>query len=275
LYNLQQNRAKNKRVKSGWSSGSVVSVLLAFLALGLSGCVTTTEGGFTEKASPKAALERRVALARQYIGEGNWEDAKRNLELAQQVDPTNAEVHEAFGLMYQATGEVELAEKHFEKAVRLDRKCSRCRNNFAAFLYSRKRYKEAEIQLEKVVQDTLYSARPQAFVNLGMSRLMLEDKEGADEAFSRALTMDRANVFALLEAAQLKYEAGDVAGASQHYATYRSLVRQQSPRALWLGIRLAQDAGDADAEASYVLSLRSRFPESAEYKAYLRTQQGE
>lgn len=246
-----------------------------FLSLSLAGCVTTTEGGFTEKASPKSALERRVALARQYIGDRNWEDAKRNLELAQEVDPTNSEVHEAFGLMYQATGEVELANEHFEKSVRLDRTCSRCRNNYAAFLYSQKRYTEAESHLEKVVKDTLYSGRTQAFVNLGLCRLVLQDKEGADEAFTRAIAMDRTNRFALLELAQLRYESGDYAGAAQHYGTYRTLARQQSARALWLGIRLAKESNDADAEASHALSLTNRFPDSLEYKAYLRSQQSE
>ena len=62
-----------------------------------------------------------MALARQYIGEGNWEDAKRNLQLAYEIDPNNAEVHEAFALVYQSTGEYEMAEEHFKTAIRLDK----------------------------------------------------------------------------------------------------------------------------------------------------------
>ena len=46
-----------------------------------------------------AALDKRGALAPQYIGVGDWENAKRNLELAQEVDPNNAEVFEAFMLV--------------------------------------------------------------------------------------------------------------------------------------------------------------------------------
>ncbi|MDX1734783.1 MAG: type IV pilus biogenesis/stability protein PilW [Halioglobus sp.] len=261
------------------NSNTVKSVVAAVhvLALGfvLAGCVTTVEGGFTEKASPEKALEQRVALARQYIGEGNWEFAKRNLELASEIDPRSAEVHEAFGLMYQRTGELELAQDHFARSISLDRNCSRCRNNYAAFLYSQEKYREAEQQLENVVKDTLYTQRPQAFVNLGLCRLQLEDNAGADEAFSRALSMDRVNRIALLELAHLRYDAGDLASATRHYNSYRSLVRQQSARGLWLGIRIARDAGERDAEASYALSLSNRFPESAEYQAYRRTVQGE
>jgi len=251
--------------------GALVGAIVALLA----GCVTTTEGGFTEEASPEKALEQRVALARQYIGEGNWDSAKRNLELANQIDPNNADVHEAFALVYQSTGEFELAEEHFERSIRLDSGCSRCRNNYAAFLFQQERYEEAENQLERVVRDTLYSARPRAFVNLGLCRQKLFDPQGAEEAFVRALSMDRTNSIALLEVAHLRYEADDFDAANRYYSTYRSVVRRQNARGLWLGIRLAQHTGDQDAEASYILALTNLYPDSPEYAAYRRTVQSE
>ncbi len=240
------------------------------LSLMLGGCITTTEGGFTEKADPGEALELRVELARKYIGEGDWDNAKRNLQTAYDMDPDNAEVHEAFALVYQSTGEFEMAEKSYKTAIRLNKKFSRARNNYAAFLYSQERFKEAEEQLEYVVQDTLYKARPQAFINLGLCREQLFDAPGAEEAFQRALTMDRGNRIALLELAQLRFDAGDFATSGRYYATYRSVVRQQSARGLWLGIRLARETGDSDAEASYALALANLYPDSAEYAAFKR-----
>jgi len=250
-----------------------VFVLLACTLLG--GCIRTTESVFTEEASPEKALEKRVALARQYIGEGNWEAAKRNLKLAVQIDAHNALVYEAFALVYQSTGEFELAEENFKKAIRLDKDFSRCRNNYAAFLYSQERYKEAETQLTYVVKDTLYSGRPNAFVNLGLCRLKLFDTQGAEEAFVRALAMDRTNQIALLEVARIRYEAQDYPTANQHYDTYRRVARQQSAAGLLLGIQLAVANGDRDSEASYALVLGSRFPNSAEYQAYKRTLQSD
>ena len=85
-------------------------------------------------ADLKATLNKRVALARQYIGVGDWENAKRNRELAQEIDPENSEVFEAFALVYQSTGEFEMAESQFRAALRADPTLSRARNNFAAFL---------------------------------------------------------------------------------------------------------------------------------------------
>jgi type IV pilus assembly protein PilF len=240
-------------------------------ALLASACVTTTETVFTEKASPEKALERRVELARNYVGQRDWENAKRNLKLAYEIDPDNAEVHEAFALVYQSTGEFELAEESYKTAIRLDKGFSRARNNYAAFLYSQERYEEAEQQLEYVVRDTLYEGRPRAFVNLGLCRQQLFDSQGAEEAFLRALTMDRTNRIALLEVAEIRFDAGDLDNAGRYYDTYRSVARTQSARGLWLGIRIARATGDRDAEGSYGLALSNMYPESAEYQSYKRS----
>jgi type IV pilus assembly protein PilF len=250
---------------------SIASLCLVLLCTWLVGCITTTEGGFTEDASPQKALEKRVALARQYIGEGNWEAAKRNLQLADEIDANNPEVYEAFALVYQSTGEYELAEENFKKAISIDKKFSRCRNNYAAFLYSQQRYKEAEEQLDYVVKDTLYSGRPNAFVNLGLCRLKLFDTQGAEEAFVRALAMDRTNPIALLELARIRYEAQDYPTANKYYDIYRTVERKQSAAGLLLGIQLAKADGDRDSEASYAMALRNLYPKSAEYQAYKRT----
>lgn len=256
--------------QSGLMKG-VALVSVAFLALLAGGCITETTGGYTENVDSTKALEGRVSLARQYIGDGNWEAAKRNLQLATEIDRNNAEVYEAFALVYQQTGEFELAEENFEKSIRLNTTCSRCRNNFAAFLYGQERYKEAEKQLEVVIKDTLYSGRPNAFVNLGLCKLQLFDTDGAEAAFVRALSMDRTNALALLELARIRYEAQDYDTANRHYNAYRSVVRQQSATGLLLGIQLAQVNGDKDAEASYALALASRYPESPEYQSYKRS----
>ena len=222
----------------------VAAIAMAiFVSVSLSGCITSTKGGFTEQASPDEALQRRVELARNYIGEGNWKDAKRNLALAADIDPDNAEVHEAFALVYQSTGEFELAEESFKRAISLDKEFSRARNNYAAFLFSQARYAEAEAQLEFVVLDTLYEARPQAFVNLGLCRVQLFDHAGAEQAFVRALSMDRTNAIALLETAILRFDAEDFKSATRYYDTYRTVVRRQSARGLWLGVRLAPGNG--------------------------------
>jgi len=243
-------------------------LLLLLLSVSLTACVTETTGGSRVEADPREALKRRVELARQYIGRGDWENAKRNLEIADDLAPDAPEVHEAFGLVYQSTGEYDRAETSFKRALYLDPKFSRARNNYAAFLFFLNRYAEAEREFAIVTEDTLYSARPMAYINLGMSRLNLADKAGAEAAFERALRMDRRNPTALLELGYLRFDAGDLPAAERYYGVYRTVVRQQQPRGLILGIELASATGDKNAASSYELALRNMYPNSPEYRAW-------
>jgi type IV pilus assembly protein PilF len=248
--------------------GGVIAVLMCLMV----GCVTEYSGGTQMSSDPDATLDKRVALARQYIGVGDWENAKRNLELAQEVDPNNAEVFEAFALVYQSTGEFEMAENQFLAALKADPGLSRARNNYAAFLYSQGRYIEAEREFYRVTGDTLYSGRPTAFVNLGLCRLQLEDNPGAEAAFTRALSMDRRNPVALLEMGFLRLEAGDTDEASRYHGIFKTVSPQQSPRGLLLGLEIADEIGDQDALGSYELALRNMYPDSLEYRAWMERQ---
>ncbi len=254
-----------------------VSLILLCLCLGgvataLSGCVTEYSGGTQMSADPDATVEKRVSLARQYIGVGDWENAKRNLELAQQIDPNSAEVFEAFALVYQSTGENALAEAQFQAALKADPALSRARNNYAAFLYSQGRFVEAEREFDRVTDDTLYSGRPMAFVNLGLSRLQLDERKDAEAAFTRALSMDRRNSVALLEMGFLRLEAGDTGEAARYYDDYRATAPTQSARGLLLGLEIASATGESDTVGSYELALRSLYPDSSEYRLWVERQ---
>ncbi len=248
------------------------SWLLVALLLALSGCVTETIGGTDLTPDPEAAFERRIGLARQYIARGDWENAERNLDLAVALDANNAEVYEAFGLLYQSTGELDEAENSFRRALKVDLKFSRARNNFGVFLMSQNRYAEAERELQRVTEDTLYAGRPRAFINLGTARLRLNDTQGAEAAFSRALRMDRRNPIALLEMGFPALGRHDVAAAESYYNVYRTVVSRQPPRGLVLGIELSAAKGDKDAQSSYALALRNLYPESPEAKQYAQQQ---
>ena len=248
--------------------GGVLMVLLGLM----DGCVTEHSGGTQMSSDPDAALDKRGALARQYIGVGDWENAKRNLELAQEVDPNNARVFEAFALVYQSTSEFEMAENQFRAALKAEPTVSRARDNYEAFLYSQRRLIEAVREFYRVTEDTLYSGRPMALVNLGLCRLQLEDNPSAKAAFARALSMDRRNPVALLELGFLRLEAGDTNEAARYHGTYRTVSPQQSPRGLLLGLEIADQTGEQDTLGSYELALRNLYPDSAEYRAWMERQ---
>ena len=180
----------------------------------------------------------------------------------------NAEINEALALVYQNTGELERADTAYKKAIRLDGSISRVRNNYAAFLYAQERYQEALKQLKLVVEDTLYERRAAAYMNLGRCYTKLNQYTQAKEAYKRSFLMDRRNIIVQLELAEVYFELKEFPDAQRFYDGFRQSVRQQPARALWLGIRLADQFDDRDAMSSYALALKNLYPRSKEYLAY-------
>lgn len=243
-------------------------VAVGLACICLAGCVTEQTGGFENKRDPQKALQYSVEAARSYLQEGNYEAAKRHLKTALEIDSGNADVHETMAQVFWRTGEVEQANDHFRRALAADSNNSRIRNNYAAFLYSQKRYRDAEEQLQKVAGDLMYERRADAFINLGRVQLKLKNYAAAKDTLERALLMQRGNPDTLFALAEVYYQLGDLTMAQQSYAAYRQLVPTQSAESLWLGIRLAEKNRDHDTMASYALALKNLFPRSEEYGEY-------
>jgi type IV pilus assembly protein PilF len=235
----------------------------------LAGCVTTEKGGFNEKKDPKKAVELSVQAARSYIQQGNWDAAKRHLKTALEIDENNAETHESLAQVFWQTGEIEQADIHFRRAIVLDGKSSRVRNNYAAYLYQQKRYQDAESQLDVVCEDLLYERRAAAFLNLGMARMKLKNYAGAKDAFERSQKMERDNTAVVLQLAEVNFRLGSFARSQELFEGFRKDAKRQTPGSLWLGIRLADKLGDHNAQASYALALKNLYPRSEEYLEYV------
>ncbi len=243
-------------------------LLLSVLALLLGACVTTETGGFAEKADEKKAYETSLQLAKTYISNGNWQQAKRHLKYVETVDKHNPETLEALALVYQNTGELEMAENYYRRAIEQDPKAMRIRNNYAAYLYEQERYREAAAQLEVVVGELLYERRVDAFVNLGRCYLKLNELDRAEGAFKRALLMERDDPTVVLSMAEVSFRKKDYPQSQRYYDAFREMNPRQSAASLWLGIRLADVFDDDDAYASYALALKNLFPKSEEYLLY-------
>ena len=245
-----------------------VFFLMAFMVSVLAACVTTERGGIASKADQAQALETALLSARHYVHIGNWQAAKRHLKTAIEIDDSSAEVYEAMALVYQNTGEFELAEQNYKKSINIDSGFSRVRNNYAAFLYQQQRYEEAVKQLVRVVADTFYNKRSNAYINLGQSYLQLAKLPEAEQAFYQAHLMASSNLALLFQLAEVNYRLEHFSQSQKYYDAYHSQVKQQSAPSLWLGIRLADKFGDNNAISSYTLALKNLYPESKEYLQY-------
>jgi type IV pilus assembly protein PilF len=242
---------------SGKACLGVVAVLV-----GLSGCIKTTTGGLPPPKSDAKRVDAQLDLARGYLENGDLARARGPLATALDIDPDSIEAHVLYAVLYERENEPEVAEYHYKKALRTDNRNSQALNNYGGFLYRQNRYDDAVLVLRKLVEDTEYHLRAQAFENLGLAELRAGHPDKAEEAFNRAVVLNDTQPRSYLELADLALSGGRVDEASLLYAKFRQLARQ-SARSLCLGMRIGVARDDGDEVASYGMALRNLYPDAA------------
>lgn len=250
----------------------VTAIALTCALLAVGGCVTETSGGFNVEVSQDQALVDYIALARGYLDQDDLTSAKRHLNNATAIDRNNAEVFSIWGLVYAREGESELADENFRRSLRINSSNSQARNNYAAFLFSNGRFEDAYGQLEIVVRDTNYTARPQAFENLGLAALRLNNIDAAEAAFTRAVQLNSNQVRSILELAGVGLSKQNYLQAGTYYRNYLTILQfynqAQSARSLWVGIQLALAEGNDTDRQLYAAQLEAAHRASPEYALY-------
>lgn len=247
--------------------GFIAAMLLVIMS---SGCITTQKGGVGRTAPTDEAVEARVNAAVQYLQKRDFESARRHLKSALELDSRSAKAHDALAYTFMLSGEIELAEVHYRQAVDYSSGASRFRLNYANYLFQQGEFARAERELQTVVEDSLYEKRGSALYLLGLTQLQLLEIDKARRSFERALVLEPRDRRLLRELAIINYDARDFAASWQYFQQYRKYTDKPSAEMLLLGIQLARELNESDAEASYVLALKNIYPESREYQSYLR-----
>ena len=160
------------------------AVAFALVLLCLMGCTTQNRGGTAVDQDEVAA--RAIELGTAYLRQGDYGRAKDNLMKALAIDDQSAPAHHTLAIVFQQEREFELAESYFRRAIALAPEMIAARNNFGGFLYAQGRPGEAVEQLTIATEDRFYELRPQAFENLAVAFLALDDRLAARDAFERA-----------------------------------------------------------------------------------------
>lgn len=244
-------------------SPSLAGLLLSVL---LGGCVTTGMP-LRQEIDLDKALQTHVQLGLRYLQVGGREAARRHFLEALKLGKRNPQAHHGLALLYQMDGELDVAESHFKKALRYGDDFSMAHTNYGAFLYQQERYKDALEQFKRASEDLTYDRRSYALANYGRTALKLGEVERAEKAYTRALALDANLPQALLELAELKFDAGEYSQAKRYLDRFAKGNRQV-PQSLWLGIRIEKVFGNRDKERSYALALKNLYPYSAEALKY-------
>jgi type IV pilus assembly protein PilF len=249
-------------LRAGWLFGCVVLLISV-------GCETTPsrfdEQGVSGPGGKGAtSAELYANLAAEYLSRGQLEIALTKGKQALAADRGNANANNVMGLIYQRLGEPNQAERHFERALRVEPSNPYYLNAFGGFLCKQGRYEEAEKRFSLAAANPLNRSPEIALTNAGTCALRQpEGLSKAETFFRRALESNSKFPPALIQMASLSLENGEPLSARAYVQRFEA-VAPHTARSLWLAIQAERALGDEVAAAKYEMSLRSRFPDSTE-----------
>ena len=248
--------------------------VIVLSVLFLAGCGSTggKGGGSIQetKVDARASAKVHTELAAIYYGQNRYGLALDELKFALNMDSRYAPAYDVRGLVYMALQEDKKAEEDFEQSLSLDGSNSGARNNYGWFLCQRGREKESMQQFLEAIKNPLYDTPEKAYLNAGLCEKKAGKTREAENYLKRALSIHPKMREALIGMAELSFAQADYAGAKSYFLRLSRSGAELSAADLFLAARVERKLGDKNAEASYKLQLRKRFPESRETQLLLK-----
>lgn len=234
-------------------------VLVLFCSCVLLACTSTQQ--VKRAVSLKRAAVINVQLGLGYIAQGRMDLAKEKLDKALEQDSSLPNAHAAYGLLMSRLGKAKDAEKHFKKALKQEPHNPEFLNNYGSFLCEQNRVQDAEKYFMHALSDPLYKTPEYAYTNAGTCALKVSDYNKAEGYLRKALQSNPKFPNGLYQMALLMQSRQQYKLSKMYLDRYHEQA-MQTPESLWLAIQLSRELQDRDAEASFALLLKSKFPDS-------------
>lgn len=244
-----------------------------FLMLWLAACGTPSGGSRTalEPVSRATASAKvHTELAGMYFERAQFGIALGEIDQALQADRNYAPAYNVRGLLHMALREDKEAEEDFKRSLQLDKADSETHNNYGWFLCQRGKEQESIPHFMAALKNPLYTTPERAWLNAGLCSKKAGNLKDAEEFFQRALVLQPAMPQALLGMAELSFANGDYAAAKKYFVGYAEAADALTAEQLWMAVRIERKVRDRNAEASYGMQLRKRFPDSRETQLLMR-----
>ena len=247
-------------------------VVLILLLSWVAGCASSGGGAGGDQQNTvdkEASAKIHTELAALYYGEQRYAIALDELKYALSMNSKYAPAYGVRGLVHMALLEDKKADDDFSRSLDLDNKDSGTRNNYGWFLCQRGREKEAMEQFMAAVKNPLYATPEKAYLNAGLCARKSGKIKNAETYLQQALYIQPKMPEALMGMADLSFSKADYAGAKSYLLKLARNGADLSAADLLLAVRVEKKLGDKNAEASYKLQLRKRFPDSRETQLML------
>lgn len=205
------------------------------------------------------AAKTRVSLGLTYLKNGNFSQAKFNLDKALEFAPRSGKANFAMAFYYQQVDEVKRAHEYYKEAINFSSNDPDILNSYGAFLCQEGDYEQAKKYFLQSVDDKSYISTASTYENLAICS---ENQGKIDEAityFNSALNHQPTRASSLLYVSQLyvQTERWDEAKKSLWKYERNASVSSES---LWLSFQIARGQKDLRASVEYAEILKRLYP---------------
>ncbi|MFT5674209.1 MAG: type IV pilus assembly protein PilF [Paraglaciecola sp.] len=247
-----------------------LSCILCFTLLFLSACSSQSSRIAVEQDFDQLkAAKTRVSLGLTYLKNGNFSQAKYNLDKALQFAPRSADAHFALAYYYQQVEEHDAADKAYQTAMDLEPRNADIANSYGAFLCQRGEYAEAKRYFLKAVNSDNYISSAETYENLALCSQTHGQFEDALQYLRSAVNHQPGRSKSLYLLAQLLTKSNHWVEAKDVLRRYEK-VSQVSAGSLLLASEIERALGNFQLSKGYGDMLLSMYPSDPATARYLQ-----
>jgi type IV pilus assembly protein PilF len=243
--------------------------VVSFMLMVLSGCTSQTQD---QNFDQRKAAKTRVSLGLTYLENGNFSQAKFNLDKALKFAPRSADANFAMAYYYQSVSELELAENAYQFAMDLEPKNANIANSYGAFLCQNGDYEKAKEYFLKAVNTSSYVSSAETYENLALCNQKQGQPEDTIHYLRSAVNHQPRRASSLYLLAQSLIEIQQWQEARVILSRYEK-TSQISPQSVLMAMEIESGIGNDSAAKNYLDMLIKLFPDDPLTKTIIISQQ--
>lgn len=269
-----------RMIASQLTRPSLYAALFFLALLGLTACASGG-GGYeasssiepvTDSDEPEARKRAkiRMQLAVGYFEQGQTTIALDEIKQALVTDPGFADALNLRGLIYMRLNDMRLADDSFRRAMSLNPNDANVLHNYGWMLCQQSRYTESVQAFSRAIANPAYGGRAKTWMTQGLCQVRAGQAVEAEHSLAKSYELDAGNPITGYNLTLLLFQRGDLSRA-QFYIRRLNNSELANVESLWLGIKVEQRLGNAEAVEQLAGQLRKRYPNSRELSSFERS----
>jgi len=239
-----------------------IRIVLSLAVLLLAGCASSAEREADREKLNKLA-ETHVLLGSSYLQRGQLDVAKVELDKALKLVPKHSQANNIMAVLQWRFKDYDKADRLFRKALASDENNASAQHNYGAFLCDNGKINEGVRHFDSAAANPLYSYAAEVNLNAGICLMKKPAPAAAEKYFREALRLNPKLSGALLQMARISLDTGQALSARGFIERYFQSA-EDTPEGLLLAVKIERALRNKNAEASYAIRLRGKFPTSPE-----------